>query len=157
MQGHNGERLHVGRWVAVVYHEGFFIGNITALNSEDNIAIDLRRVTKEGKYNWPKKDTDVVCREYIFKAMPWYRRSVREHFNKLLAEYKRNNNKEGKRKESDINPDPPPTKMNRSKKTCLQRYVDMYAALRHHMLHVIQIKELFELRSIILQGLFLFV
>ena len=48
----------------------------------------------------------MVCREYIFKAMPWYQRSVREHFNKLLAEYKRNNNKEGKRKESSINHDP---------------------------------------------------
>ena len=73
-----------------------------------------------------KKDTDVVRREYIFKAMPWYQRSVREHFNKLLAEYKRNTNKDGKGRESGINPDPPPTKMNRSKKTCLQRYVDMY-------------------------------
>ena len=71
-----------------------------------------------------KKDTDVVRREYIFKAMPWYQRSVREHFNKL-----RNKNKEGKSRESGINPDPPPTKMNRSKKTCLQRYVDMYVCM----------------------------
>ena len=37
------------------FRDGFFIGSITALNSEDNIAIDLRRLTKEGKYNWPKK------------------------------------------------------------------------------------------------------
>ena len=37
------------------FRDGFFIGNITALNSEDNIATDLSRVTKEGKYNWPKK------------------------------------------------------------------------------------------------------
>ena len=114
-------------WVAIAYHEGFFIRNITALNSEDNIAIDFRRKTKEENTNGQKKkDTDVVRREYIFKAMPWYQRSVREHFNKLLAEYKRNTNKEGKGRESGINPDPPPTKMNRSKKTCLQRYVDMY-------------------------------
>ena len=34
-------------WVAIAYHEGFFIRNITALNSEDNIAIDFRRKTKE--------------------------------------------------------------------------------------------------------------
>ena len=80
-----------------------------------------------------KKDTDVVRREYIFKAMPWYQRSVREHFNKLLAEYKRNKNKEGKGKESGINPDPPPTKMNRSKKTFLQRYVDMYVCRQTQM------------------------
>lgn len=100
-------------WVAIAYHEGFFIRNITALNSEDNIAIDFRRKTKEENTNGQKKkDADVVRREYIFKAMPWYQRSVREHFNKLLAEYKRNKNKEGKGRESGINPDPPPTKMN---------------------------------------------
>ena len=117
-----------------MYHKGFFIGNITALNSEDKIATDFMRKTKEGKYKWPKKkDTDVVRREYIFKAMPWYQRSVREHFNKLLAEYKRNKNKEGKGKESGINPDPPPTKMNRSKKTFLQRYVDMYVCRQTQM------------------------
>ena len=112
-------------WVAIAYHEGFFIRNITALNSEDNIAIDFRRKTKEENTNGQKKkDTDVVRRECIFKAMPWYQRSVREHFNKL-----RNKNKEGKSRESGINPDPPPTKMNRSKKTCLQRYVDMYVCM----------------------------
>ena len=129
MQGHNGEWLHVGRWVAIAYHEGFFIRNITALNSENNIAIDLRRKTRGKIQMAKKKDTDVVCREYIFKAMPWYQRSVREHWNKLLAEYKRNKNKEVKGKESGINPDPPPTKMNRSEKTCLQRYVDRYVCM----------------------------
>jgi len=55
LQGHNEERLYVGRWVAIAYHKGFFIGNITALNSEDKIATDLMRKTKEGKYKWPKK------------------------------------------------------------------------------------------------------
>lgn len=68
---------------------------------------------KRENTNGQNKDTDVVRREYIFQAMPWYQHSVREHFNKLSAEYKRNNNKEGKGKGSGINPDPPPTKMNR--------------------------------------------
>ena len=42
-------------WVAIAYHEGFFIRNITALNSEDNIAIDFRRKTNEENTNGQKK------------------------------------------------------------------------------------------------------
>lgn len=42
-------------WVAIAYHQGFFIRNITALNSEDNIAIDFRRKTKEENTNGQKK------------------------------------------------------------------------------------------------------
>ena len=42
-------------WVAIAYHEGFFIRNITALNNEDNIAIDFRRKTKEENTNGQKK------------------------------------------------------------------------------------------------------
>ena len=34
----------------------FFIRNITALNSEDNIAIDFRRKTKEENTNGQKKE-----------------------------------------------------------------------------------------------------
>jgi len=38
LQGHDGETLHISRWVAVTYDEGFYIGSITALNSEDELA-----------------------------------------------------------------------------------------------------------------------
>ena len=28
LQGHNGENLHVGRWVALAYDDGFHVGKI---------------------------------------------------------------------------------------------------------------------------------
>jgi len=71
LQGHDGEALELSRWVAVAYDEGFYIGNITALKSEEEITVDFIRKTKDGKYKWPKrKDTDMVSGEYIFFSSP---------------------------------------------------------------------------------------
>jgi len=70
LQGHDGETLDLSRWVAVASDGGFYIGNITALKSEE-ITVDFIRKTKDGTYKWPKrKDTDTVSGEYIFFSSP---------------------------------------------------------------------------------------
>ena len=81
MQGHDGERLQVGSWVAVAYDEGYYIGSITSLKSEDEIAVNFLMKSREGTYKWPKrKETDVVSQKYIFCSFPQVQRVSTDAF-----------------------------------------------------------------------------
>ena len=49
LQGHDGENLHVDRWVAVANDEGFCVGTIMSLKGEEDIRVDFLNSKQEWK------------------------------------------------------------------------------------------------------------
>ena len=72
LQAHDGEKLHVGQWVAVAYNEDFYVGQVTnILSNNGGVKIKFLTKKKDGFYKWLQlKDTDLVSTEYIFHSKP---------------------------------------------------------------------------------------
>ena len=71
LQGHDGENLHVGRWVAVAYDDGFYVGKIMSLKGEEEIRVDFLTQKKDGSFKLPRpNDCDKVSAKYIFCSTP---------------------------------------------------------------------------------------
>ena len=70
LQGHDGEKLLVGQWVAVAYDKTFYIGKILSLSNDQTIKIDFLSKRKDGAFKWPRpKDTDIVSSKYVFCSL----------------------------------------------------------------------------------------
>jgi len=72
VKAHDGEKLHVGQWVAVAYNEDFYVGQVTnILSNNGGVKIKFLTKKKDGFYKWLQlKDTDLVSTEYIFHSKP---------------------------------------------------------------------------------------
>ena len=69
-QAHDNQNLSVGRWVAVAYDIGYFVGKITVIDTEEKITINFLRKHKDS-FKWPKrKDTATVNAKYIYYCSP---------------------------------------------------------------------------------------
>lgn len=67
LQGHDGQVLNVGLWVAVAYNTKFYVGKIIELSSAEEIEIDFLTKKKDGSFRWPKpQDLTTVHKNYIF-------------------------------------------------------------------------------------------
>lgn len=61
------------------------------------LLISCEKQKRENTNGQKEKDTDVVRREYIFKAIPWYQRSVGEHFvSRVDAKQEQGRKRQGK-------------------------------------------------------------
>lgn len=70
-QGHDGENLFVGCWVAVAYDKAYYVGKVLSIDSEEEVHIDFLTKRKDGSYRWPRtKDTLSISRVYVFCSRP---------------------------------------------------------------------------------------
>ena len=70
LQAHDKENLYVGRWVAVAYDIGFFVGKVTIIENEERVTINFLMKCKDS-FKWPKrKDTATVNAKYIYYSCP---------------------------------------------------------------------------------------
>lgn len=70
LQAHDNQNLYVGRWVAVAYDIGFFVGKVTMIDTVERITINFLTKCKDS-FKWPKrKDTATVNAKYIYYSCP---------------------------------------------------------------------------------------
>lgn len=66
-QGHDGQNLSVGDWVAVAYDHLYYVGKILSLKDQKAVKVNFLARKKDDTFRWPKaKDTDEICSEFIF-------------------------------------------------------------------------------------------
>jgi len=68
-QSYNGDQIEKGKWVAVAYDEAYYVGQVTAIMSEEEMEINFLAQSHDGVFKWPrKKDCAKIDKKYIFSC-----------------------------------------------------------------------------------------
>ena len=61
----------MGRFVAVGYDIGYFIGQVTSAQSAESVCVNFLTRCKDGTYKWPRrKDMATLSSKYVFYSCP---------------------------------------------------------------------------------------